>query len=142
VKEAHLSGAILSGVILHDLYDAAESKHEIPVQNEEKANIYEQARDVAKKHLGNDVIVTSALTGRTYSGEIIGVIGDGPDKTTIQAISDNHAILHDIRNISEKSEIQFGEDVKLATDEHGYSVIKSKGPEEQNNDLAREGLKR
>ena len=96
-----------------------------------------EAGGIAKKHLGNGAIVTSAIPGRTYSGEIIGIVGDGPDKTVVQAISDDHAILHNIREFSAKSNIRIGEDVNLTADEQGYSVTQSKG-----NELIREGLKR
>ena len=107
------------------------------------------ARDMAKKQLGNDAaIVTSAVPGRTYSGKIIGTIGDGPDKTALQAISDNHAILHDIRDIAAKSNIKIGEDVSLTADEQGYSVAasqsqsKSAETEKHKKKNEREGLKR
>ena len=103
-----------------------------------------EGRNVAKKQLGSGAIVTSATPGKTYSGKIIGTVGDGPDRAAIQAISGNHAILHNIREISAKSNIKLGEDVSLTADEQGYSVIQSKGPEShaKKNELTREGLKR
>ena len=103
-----------------------------------------EARDIAYKQLGNGAIVTNAMPGKTYSGKIIGTIGEGPDRTAIQAISNNQAVVHDIRNISAVSNIKIGEDVNLATDEQGYSSIQSKGPEthDKKHDLTREGLKR
>jgi hypothetical protein len=101
-----------------------------------------EARAAAKKHLGDGAIVTSAQPGHTYQGKIIGVIGSGPDRAAIQAISDNHAVLHDIRDISAKSNIKIGEDVALAADEQGYSSIQGRGAKAKKEQRAREGLKR
>ena len=102
------------------------------------------ARDITKKQLGNNAIVTSAVPGRTYSGKIIETISNSPDKTVIQAISNNHTILHDIKDISAKSKIKIGEDVSLTADEQGYSSIKSEDIEQHSkkNELKREGVKR
>ncbi|GHS84952.1 hypothetical protein AGMMS49957_00010 [Synergistales bacterium] len=84
-----------------------------------------EARGVAKKQLGDNAIVTSAQPGRAYQGKIIGILGNTPDRAAIQAISDNHAILHDIRNISDKSNIEVGTDMSLTTDEQGYSEVQN-----------------
>jgi hypothetical protein len=104
------------------------------------------ARNVAKQHLGDGAIVTSAAPGRTYTGKVIGVLGGltSPDRTAIQAISDNHAILHDIRNIAAESSIKVGEDITLAADEQGYSAVQGKNTEikSQKRDHTREGMKR
>jgi len=104
-----------------------------------------EAMNAAKKHLGSNAVVTSAVPGKTYSGRIVGIIGDGPDRTAIQAIAGNRAILHDIRNISAESNIRVGEDVKLTADEHGYSAVQGKEEKHKNNktqELSREGKKR
>ena len=105
-----------------------------------------EARDIAKKHLGDGAIVTSAFPGRTYSGEIIGIVGDGSDKTVVQAISENQAVLHDIKDFSATSNIRIGEDVTLSAEEfsYGYSFIQNKNPEAHanKNEMSREGLKR
>jgi hypothetical protein len=101
---------------------------------------FSEARGIAKGLLGNGAIVTSAVPGRMYSGKILGTAGEWPDKAVIQAISDNHAILHDIRETSEKSNIRLGEDMTLTADEHGYSVIKNTNAEKT--ELAREGVRR
>ncbi|GHV47403.1 hypothetical protein FACS1894204_10750 [Synergistales bacterium] len=84
-----------------------------------------EARGVAKKQLGDNAIVTSAQPGRAYQGKIIGILGNTPDRAAIQAISDNHAILHDIRNISDKSNIEVGTDMNFTTDEQGYSEVQN-----------------
>ena len=104
---------------------------------------FTEARDIAKDQLGDGAIVTSAIPGRTYSGKIFGIVGNGPDKTAIQAISDDHAILHTISEFS-ASNIRIGEDVSLTADEQGYSAVQGKGPETQakKNELSREGIKR
>jgi antirestriction protein ArdC len=104
------------------------------------------ARNVAKQHLGESAIVTNAQPGRTYTGKVIGILGGltSPDRTAIQAISDNHAILHDIKDISAKSNIKIGEDISLAADEQGYSAVQGKNTETQSQkrDYKREGKKR
>ena len=105
------------------------------------------ARDVTKKQLGKNAIVTSALPGRAYQGRIIGVLGSGPDRSAIQAISDNHAILHDIRDISVQSNLEIGREVNIVTDSEGYSMVqgRSEGKTEKNEkkaELTREGWKR
>jgi antirestriction protein ArdC len=86
------------------------------------------ARNVAKQHLGDNAIVTSATPGMTYSGKIIGILGGltSPDRDAIQAISDNHAVLHDIRDISAKSNLEIGADLSIACDELGYSSVQAK----------------
>jgi antirestriction protein ArdC len=86
------------------------------------------ARNVAKKELGDNATVISAQPGHTYSGKIIGLLGGitSPENDAIQAISDNQAVLHDIKNISDKSILKVGEDVGLAVDEQGYSVVQTK----------------
>ena len=104
-----------------------------------------EAMNAAKKHLGSNAVVTSAVPGKTYSGRIAGIIGDGPDRTAIQTIAGNRAILHDIRNISAESNIRVGEDVKLTADEQGYSAVQGKEEKHKNNktqELLREGKKR
>jgi hypothetical protein len=70
---------------------------------------------------------------------VIGVLALGEtDKTAIQAISDNHAVLHDIRTLSLSEGIKPGEVMSLEVDEHGLSAVKK--TEVQN--LKREGLRR
>ncbi|MDR0764636.1 MAG: ssDNA-binding domain-containing protein [Synergistaceae bacterium] len=99
------------------------------------------ARNVAKEQLGKDAIVTSAQPGRTYQGNIIGILGGltSPDRSAIQAIGDNHAILHDIRNISANAHLKIGDDVSLAVDEQGYSSVQAK---DEKLSQKREGLRR
>ncbi|MCL2009135.1 MAG: ArdC family protein [Synergistaceae bacterium] len=143
VQESVLAASDKARAQVSDLRASAASRETAVGANTNKLS---EARDVAKKQLGNGAIVTSAAPGRTYSGKIIGIVGDGPDKTAIQAISGNHAILHDIRDISAKSNIRIGEDVSLAANEQGYSAAQSKDPETHaqanKNELTRDGLKR
>jgi antirestriction protein ArdC len=96
------------------------------------------ARNVAKEHLSKDAIVTSAQPGKTYSGKILGILG-GPDKAAIQVIGDNHAILHDIKNISANANLKIGDDISLAVDKQGYSSVRVK---DETLSQKREGLRR
>jgi len=102
------------------------------------------ARNVAKGHLGDGAIVTSAAPGRAYQGKIIGILGNGSDMSAIQAISDNHAVLHDIRDISAKSNIKIGEETTLAADEQGYSTLQGRDAEtdSRKHEQTREGMRR
>jgi antirestriction protein ArdC len=107
------------------------------------------ARNVAKKELGKEAIVTSAQPGHTYSGKIIGLLGGltaGPDMGAVQVVSGNHAILHDIKNVSDKSILKVGEETTLAVDEQGYSAVQERGPENRSKkkeeQKQREGHKR
>jgi hypothetical protein len=86
------------------------------------------AKNVARKELGDGATVISAQPGHTYSGRIIGLLGGAasPESGAVQAISDNQAVLHDIKNISDKSILEVGEDVSLAVDGQGYSSVKAK----------------
>jgi antirestriction protein ArdC len=98
------------------------------------------ARNVAKKELGDNAIVISAQPGHTYSGKIIGLLGGitSPESGAIQAISDNQAVLHDIKHISDKGILKVGEDVSLAVDEQGYSTVRDSKTQSQK----REGHRR
>lgn len=103
-----------------------------------------EAREVAKKHFGSAAVVTSAQAGRSYGGKIIGVLDRGPDKTAIQAISDNHAVLHTIKDKAAQSALKVGEDLNLAVGEDGGSVVQGREAREKarKSELAREGMKR
>jgi hypothetical protein len=96
--------------------------------------------------LGNGAIVTSAQPGKTYSGKIIGVLGGltSPDMGAVQVISGNHAILHDIKNISDRTNLKVGEEAAFAVDAEGYSAVQERGPESksQKEEQKREGHKR
>jgi predicted Fe-Mo cluster-binding NifX family protein len=98
------------------------------------------ARNVARKELGDGAMVISAQPCHTYSGRIIGLLGGvtSPESGAVQAISDNQAVLHDIKNISDKSVLKAGEDVSLAVDEHGYSTVRDSKTQSQK----REGHRR
>lgn len=103
-----------------------------------------EARIIVNEQLSRESVITSATPGRAYSGKLIGIIGEGPDRTAIQAVTDNHAILHDIRDIAAMSAIKVGEDMNLITDQQGYSNILSRGAETytQIREVTREGHKR
>jgi hypothetical protein len=152
--DSNLEGADLSGVQetvlaasdkarsqVNDLRASATSRESAASAATDKIT---EARNIAKKQLGGGAIVTSDIPGRAYSGKIIGIIGDGPDKTAVQAISDNRAILHTIKDISAQSNVKLGEDVSLTADEQGYSASQSIGSaaSDKKHTLAREGMKR
>ena len=102
-----------------------------------------EARAEAKKHLGNNAVVTSAQPGKVYSGKIIGVLGNGPDKTAIQVIANNHAVLHTIKDIAAKSALKIGVDINLSVGDDGNSVEQEQSVEKvKKATLAREGMRR
>lgn len=103
-----------------------------------------EARMIVNEQLSRESVITSATPGRAYSGKIIGIISDGPDKTAVQAVADNHAILHEIRDKAAKSAIKIGEEANLITDKQGYSDILSRGAETytQIREVTLEGHKR
>jgi hypothetical protein len=105
-----------------------------------------EARNVAKEHMGSDAIVTSAQPGKSYSGKIIGILGGpaSPDRSAIQAVSDNHAILHDIKNISANANLKIGDEAAFDVDDRGESISKGIGAQQngKNNERAREGMRR
>jgi 2C-methyl-D-erythritol 2,4-cyclodiphosphate synthase len=102
------------------------------------------ARNVAKEHLGKDAIVTSAQPGHTYSGKIIGILGGltGPDRSAIQAISDNHVVLHDIRDISAAANLKIGDEASMTVDEQGYSAVQARKAGQETLNQKREGMRR
>lgn len=103
-----------------------------------------EAREAAKKHLGSGAILTSAQPNKIYSGKIVGVLDNGPDKTAIQLISGNHAVLHTIRDLSAKSVLNIGDEVNLSVNEDGNSIVQGRAAVEKAKkaELAREGMKR
>ncbi len=141
VQEAVLAASDKARTQVNDLRASATSREASAGAATDKIA---EARDIANRQLGGGAIVTSATPGRSYSGKIIGIIGDGPDKAAVQAVSDNHAILHHISDISAASNIKLGEDVSLTADEQGYSAAHGKKADKdaQKHELAREGLKR
>ncbi|MDR1508905.1 MAG: ArdC family protein [Synergistaceae bacterium] len=135
-QEAVIAAADKAAAQVNDLRASASSR-EASVGADKIA----AARNVAKEHLGKDAIVTSAQPGRTYSGKILGILGGltSPDKSAIQAIGDNHAILHDIKNISASANLKVGDEISLAADEQGYSSVQAK---DEKLSQKREGLRR
>ncbi len=102
-----------------------------------------EARAEAKKHLGNNAVVTSAQPGKTYGGKVIGVLGNGPDKTAIQVISNNHAVLHTIKDIAAKSALKIGDDINLSVGDDGNSALQEQSIEKAKKaTLTREGMRR
>lgn len=118
---------------------ASATKHEASASPNKLA----EARTAAQKHMGSGAIVTDAQPGRTYGGKVIGVLENGPNRTAIQMISDNHAVLHTIRDIAAKSALKVGEDMTLAVDADWNSTVQDKTIEKAKKaELAREGMRR
>ena len=147
VQEAVIAATAKAASQVNDLRASASGHEQSAHGAGTGVNKIVAARDVTKKQLGKNAIVTSAQAGRAYQGRIIGVLGSGPDRSAIQAISDNHAILHDIRDISAQSNLEIDKEVNIVTDSEGYSMVqgRSQGKTEKNEkkaEFTREGWKR
>lgn len=102
-----------------------------------------EARETAKKHLGGNAMITNAQPGKSYVGKILDVLPGGPDRTAIQVISDNHAVLHTIRDTAAKSALKVGDDMNLVVGEDGNSVVQGRVAENAKKaELVREGMRR
>jgi antirestriction protein ArdC len=128
VQEAVIEAADKAATQVSDLRASASAREASAHEAGTGIDKIAAARNVAKKELGDNATIISAQPGHTYSGKIIGLLGGitSPENGAIQAISDNQAVLHDIKNISDKSILKVGEDVSLAVDEQGYSVVQTK----------------
>jgi hypothetical protein len=136
-QEAVIAAADKAGAQVRDLRASAASRET------GASSKYAEAAAMAKKQLGSGAVVTNAQPGRTYTGKIAGIINRPPDATAIQVLSDNHAVLHDIKDISEKSNIKTGESVSLTTDGQGYSTAQSRDSgKKREQTQTREGHKR
>jgi hypothetical protein len=146
VQEAVIAAADKAATQVNDLRASASMREAKANEIGTGIDKISAARNVAKKEMGDNAIVTSATPGRTYSGKIIGVFGGltSPDMSAIQAVSDNHAILHDIKNISANANLKVGVDALIAVDEQGYSAAKGRDAERQSQkrEHAREGMRR
>jgi hypothetical protein len=141
VQEAVVASANKAATQVNDLRASASSREAGAGTDKIAA-----ARNVARQHLGKDAIVTSATPGHTYSGRIIGMLRGlaGPDKSAIQAISDNHAVLHDIKDISANANLKAGDDVTFDVDDRFDSVARDMGAqrEAREKERSREGMRR
>ena len=140
VQEAVIEAADKAATQVNDLRASATTREANAHEAGTGIDKIAAARNVAKQNLGDSATVISAQPGHTYSGKIIGILGGltSPENDAIQAISDNQAVLHDIKNISDKSILKVGEDVSLAVDEQGYSAVRDSKTQSQK----REGHKR
>lgn len=106
-------------------------------------NKFAEARAVAQKHMGSGAILTSAQPGKHYSGKIVAVMDNGPDKAAIQMLSGSHAVLHTIKDLAVKSNLKVGEDMTLSVGDDWNSVTQERSAEKARKaELAREGMKR
>jgi uncharacterized protein YjbI with pentapeptide repeats len=93
---------------------------------------------LAEELMGQGAIVTSARRGAAYRGEIISATDNGLEILALTAISDTHAILHEIRKTDMViSDLEIGAEVVLAVDGQGYSSVQGGDAETLSN--AREG---
>jgi antirestriction protein ArdC len=81
------------------------------------------ATAIAKEKMGRGAIVTNAQTGKAYSGKIIGVTGNHPDRIAIQRITGNQAVLHRIKDISSEANLSIGADVTITKGQDGKTKI-------------------
>jgi hypothetical protein len=146
VQEAVIAASDKAAAQVNDLRASASMRESKANEAGRNIDTISAARNVAKKEMGDNAIVTSAAPGRTYSGKIIGILGGitSPDRSAIQAVSDNHPILHDIKGVSERSNLKVGEEALLAVDEQGYSAVqdKDKKMDAQTRKNTREGMRR
>jgi hypothetical protein len=142
VQEAVIEAADKAATQVNDMRASASAREANANEAGKSIDKIAAARNVARQHLGDGAIVTSAQPGHTYHGKIIGILGgltSGPDMGAIQAISDNHAVLHDIKNISANANLKVGEETNMAVDEQGYSSVQAKN---ETLSQKREGLRR
>jgi uncharacterized protein YjbI with pentapeptide repeats len=130
-------GAIVTGAKGLDEYLARD------VSTDKKTGLMYQktvgdANQTAREIMGNGTIVTSAHPGRTYRGELVAVIGSRSNDVAVMAISDQHAILHDIRKAEMSAGFIIGEQMTLVTDADGYSAVQAK---DETISQKREGMK-
>jgi hypothetical protein len=114
VQEAVIAASGKAAAQVNDLRASASERESKANETGTGIDKIAAARNVAKKELGGNAIATNAQPGHAYSGKIIGILGGltSPDKDAIQAISDNHAVLHDIKHISDMSNLKIGEDIR------------------------------
>lgn len=137
-QETVVAAAEKASLQVNDLRASA-SRHEANAP----PNALAQAHETAKKGLGSGAVVTSAQAGRSYDGKIAAVLGSCTDKVAIQMISDNHAILHTIRDAATRSALKVGQEMTLTVDAEWNSVVQDRqNKQAQRTELTREGMKR
>jgi hypothetical protein len=135
LTDVKVSNANMDGTILYDEIAISQEAvtpenvevSETPPEPDSGADLNTSISDAVHAYFGTNAIVTDAQPNKTYQGELISVLGYSEgNKLAIMAISDNHAILHDIINPSEIEEIskmEIGRTVTLATDIDGNSSV-------------------
>jgi hypothetical protein len=125
-QEAVMASIDKANTEVKDMRSAATAKETSASQARHGQSHTADATALAKQKMGKEAIVTSARTGRTYSGKIIGVIGSHPDTTAIQRISGNQAVLHRIKDIAAESNIAVGADVSITKGKDGKISVKTR----------------
>jgi hypothetical protein len=128
---ADLSGADLSGADLRDAVLEGAQTDSPAHEPGAGMDLIGYARNLAKIHLGDDVIVTNAQSGRTYEGEIISVHESGRNKLAVMALSEDRVILHDLPDADTLASLEAGKSAILVTNAEGYSTVQSRDAETQ-----------
>jgi hypothetical protein len=93
---------------------------------------FSAAREEATLTLGPEGIVTKARNDVEYTGKVIGFAGEIPNKVAIQQISDNQAVLFNIRDIAQEAALQTIEELVITSHEDSIdSVVELKMLEAQ-----------
>jgi hypothetical protein len=83
-------------------------------------------KPLAEESLGQGAIVTSARPGSAYRGEIVSVTDNGLGVLVLMAISDTHAILHEMRKTDvAPNGLETGAEASLDVDGQGYSSVRA-----------------
>jgi predicted ABC-type ATPase len=103
---------------LHSLPSGANTSMDKLVMSRQEA--YAEARKNTVETLGPKGIVTKARNDREYTGKIIGFSGEYPNKVAVQQITENQAVIHNVRDIAQETSLQTTE--KLVITSHEDSI--------------------
>jgi hypothetical protein len=123
-QEAILSSIDKANTEIKDMRSAATAKEASAASQSRQSNTAD-ATALAKQKMGKETIVTSAKSGREYSGKIIGMTGVHPDTLAIQRISGNQAVLHKIKDLATESNIAVGSDLSITKGKDGKLSVKT-----------------
>jgi hypothetical protein len=89
-----------------------------------------EAINMAKEIMGKDTLVTSARVGQTCSGEII----VKTDLYAIQRLTDNRAVLYEIKDISDEANVEVGAKITLHKKHDKTVTINDKEKDDRSQD--------
>jgi hypothetical protein len=124
-QEAVMSSIDKANTEIKDMRSAAAAKEASASSSKSRQSNTADATAIAKQKMGKEAIVTSARTGKEYSGKIIGITGSHPDTIAIQRISGNQAVLHKIKDIAAESNIAVGSDLTITKGKDGKISVKT-----------------